>query len=104
MGPGSKKIAQYVNIPDMSHHIDQPEEYYLPILKLILYALILSILIVFLTAGCARVKPWQREYLADPIMQFDYNKEEKAVREHFLSTREGSTGTFGASGGGCGCN
>lgn len=54
--------------------------------------------------GCARVKPWEREYLADPIMQFDSNKEEKAVREHFLGTREGSAGSFGVSGGGCGCN
>ncbi len=55
-------------------------------------------------AGCANVKPWEREYLADPIMQFDYNKEEKSVREHFLGTREGSVGSFGVSGGGCGCN
>ncbi|MEK6758832.1 MAG: DUF4266 domain-containing protein [Deltaproteobacteria bacterium] len=55
-------------------------------------------------SGCARVKPWEREYLADPIMQFDYNKEEKSVKEHFLGTREGSTGSFGVSGGGCGCN
>lgn len=55
-------------------------------------------------SGCARVKPWEREYLADPIMQFDYNKEEKSVKEHFLGTREGSSGSFGVSGGGCGCN
>ena len=55
-------------------------------------------------AGCAVVKPWEREYLADPIMQSDYNKEEKSVREHFLGTREGSVGSFGVSGGGCGCN
>lgn len=64
--------------------------------------LIASVLVA--AAGCARVKPWEREYLADPIMQFDYNKEEKAVREHFLGTREGSSGSFGVSGGGCGCN
>jgi len=55
-------------------------------------------------AGCAPVKPWQREHLADPIMQPDYRKEEKAVREHTISTREGSSGIFGVSGGGCGCN
>lgn len=54
--------------------------------------------------GCALVKPWEREYLADPIMQFDSNKEEKAVKEHFVNTREGSSGSFGVSGGGCGCN
>jgi len=37
-------------------------------------------------------------------MQFDYEKEEQAVREHFIGTREGSAGGFGVSGGGCGCN
>lgn len=62
------------------------------------------LLLLGLASGCARVKPWEREHLADPIMQFDYNKEEKAVREHFLATREGSAGSFGVSGGGCGCN
>lgn len=66
--------------------------------------ILLLILAIPLISGCARVKPYEREYLADPMMQFDYNKEEKAVREHFLSTREGSSGSFGVSGGGCGCN
>ncbi|MBI3609558.1 MAG: DUF4266 domain-containing protein [Nitrospirae bacterium] len=60
--------------------------------------------ILSIANGCAGVKPWEREHLADPIMQPDYNKEEKAVREHSISTREGSTGSFGVSGGGCGCN
>lgn len=66
--------------------------------------LILAALTAALISGCARVKPWEREYLADPIMQYDRNKEEKAVREHLLGTREGSSGSFGVSGGGCGCN
>jgi hypothetical protein len=54
--------------------------------------------------GCTGVQPWEKEHLANPIMLFDSNKEEKAVREHFLGTREGSAGSFGLSGGGCGCN
>lgn len=67
--------------------------------------LALALMIGVLAAtGCARVKPWEREYLASPIMQLDANKEERAVREHFLGTREGSSGSFGVSGGGCGCN
>lgn len=65
---------------------------------------LLLIFAVLVFYGCTTVKPWEREHLSDPIMQFDYNKEEKAVREHFLGTREGSSGSFGASGGGCGCN
>ncbi len=66
--------------------------------------ILIMLLGVAAVSGCARVKPWEREYLADPIMQLDYNKEEKSVREHFLGTREGSVGSFGVSGGGCGCN
>lgn len=72
-------------------------------MKPILLALAIT-LCALTISGCAMVKPWEREYLADPIMQFDSNKEEKAVREHFLGTREGSAGSFGVSGGGCGCN
>lgn len=65
---------------------------------------ILAISLAVAASGCAQVQPWEKEYLADPIMRFDSDKEEKAVREHFLSTREGSVGGFGVSGGGCGCN
>ncbi len=72
-------------------------------MKTFFWASLLALAVVSIT-GCAGVKPWEREYLADPIMKFDGNKEEKAVREHFLGTREGSTGSFGVSGGGCGCN
>lgn len=66
--------------------------------------MMLLIAVLSVAYGCAPVKPWEREHLADPIMLPDYNKEEKAVREHSISTREGSAGTFGVSGGGCGCN
>ncbi|MCC6502679.1 MAG: DUF4266 domain-containing protein [Deltaproteobacteria bacterium] len=72
-------------------------------MKPVLMALLIA-LAALSVSGCARVKPWEREHLADPIMQFDVNKEERAVREHFLGTREGSAGSFGVSGGGCGCN
>jgi hypothetical protein len=57
-----------------------------------------------LLSGCAGVQPWEREYLASPIMRLDADREQKGVREHFLATREGSVGSFGVSGGGCGCN
>ena len=72
-------------------------------MKPVLLALLIA-LAALSVSGCARVKPWERAHLADPIMQFDVNKEERAVREHFLGTREGSAGSFGVSGGGCGCN
>ena len=57
-----------------------------------------------LTVGCARVAPYEREYLADPIMQVDPDPEETTLRQHILNAREGSLGGYGGGGGGCGCN
>ena len=56
-----------------------------------------------LFGGCARVQPWQRERLADPIMIFDSNPIEEGIKEHHLDYREGSSGGTGAQSGGCGC-
>lgn len=57
-------------------------------------------------AGCGRyaVRPDEKEYLADRIMQPGYDAEDSAVEQHTLSNREGSQGGYGAGGGGCGCN
>ena len=57
-------------------------------------------------AGCGRyaVRADEKEYLADRIMQPDYDEMETANDQHVLTNREGSTGGFGAAGGGCGCN
>jgi len=71
-----------------------------------LWLLVLMLLSLFFT-GCAtleRVQPWEREVLADPIMQLEPDPQEAALDEHILSTREGSAGGYGAAGGGCGCN
>jgi hypothetical protein len=53
--------------------------------------------------GCATVKPWERETLAEPIMQFDENPLDKGIEVHHLEYREGSAGATGAQQGGCGC-
>ena len=57
-------------------------------------------------AGCGRyaVRPDEKEFLADRIMQPDYDAMETASDQHMLTNREGSEGGFGAAGGGCGCN
>jgi len=71
-----------------------------------LWLLVLMLLSLFFT-GCAtleRVQPWEREVLADPIMQLEPDPQEAALDEHIFSTREGSAGGYGAAGGGCGCN
>jgi hypothetical protein len=55
-------------------------------------------------AGCATVKPWEKEHLADRIMSFDEDAREAAEELHWIEAREGSTGGAGAAGGGCACN
>jgi hypothetical protein len=54
--------------------------------------------------GCASVKAYQREHLADPIMSFEEDALEESRELHWIEAREGSTGGAGASGGGCACN
>ncbi|MCA9752101.1 MAG: DUF4266 domain-containing protein [bacterium] len=55
-------------------------------------------------SGCATVRPWEKEALADPIMSFDEDAREAAKELHWMEAREGSTGGAGAAGGGCACN
>ncbi len=64
-----------------------------------------SALLLLVLAGCGRqaVRAGEKEFLADPVMQFDRGQE-AAAREHVLTNREGSAGGRGTSGGGCGCN
>jgi hypothetical protein len=55
--------------------------------------------------GCANVKPYQREFLADPIMQITIDPEEDSYDMHMH--RALTQGLYGAAGGGegggCGC-
>ena len=64
----------------------------------------LMILTMLLCAGCATVKPWQRETLADPIMQSDGTAIETASLDHIWFSREAASGGRAVGGGGCGCN
>ena len=54
--------------------------------------------------GCASVKPYQREYLADRIMDPRSNLREARSDQKWLSTREGALGGNLGVGGGCACN
>ena len=53
--------------------------------------------------GCVRVKPYERELLAQPGMSFEVTAQSE-LEQHSLESREGSFGGYGSSGGGCGCN
>ena len=59
-----------------------------------------------LSTGCAAtaVRPWDRDLLAEPKMQFHPARMMSAVDEHIYFSKEGSMGGAGVAGGGCGCN
>jgi hypothetical protein len=69
-----------------------------------------ALLCASLLGGCAIqpiqpwVKPYEREKLADPIMQFQRTALAEKHREHIHLVREGARGATGVQGGGCGCN
>ncbi len=63
-----------------------------------------ALLLLGLATSCATTKPYQREHLANPVMNPDGDGDQEALRAHMLGTREGTVGGFGAGGGGCGCN
>ena len=61
-----------------------------------------------LLQGCAPIEPWvkpyERERLADPIMQLARDTLAERHRDHVFTVREGARGATGVQGGGCGCN
>ena len=50
------------------------------------------------------VKPYERQYLADPIMSFERDPIAASYGHHVYQSREGARGAEGGGGGGCGCN
>jgi hypothetical protein len=50
------------------------------------------------------VKPYERAYLADPIMSLDRDPIATGYTDHVYQAREGARGAEGGGGGGCGCN
>jgi len=70
--------------------------------------LLISLAGLAVLQGCAApqpwVKPYERERLADPVMQWSRSSLGDKHREHIHSVREGARGATGVQGGGCGCN
>jgi len=70
--------------------------------------LLLAAAAALLCSGCAApqpwVKPYERERLADPLMQFARTALTEKHREHVHVVREAARGATGVQGGGCGCN
>jgi hypothetical protein len=70
--------------------------------------LMLLLTLAALLPACAApepwVKPYEREKLADPLLQFSRSALADKHREHIHNVREGARGATGVQGGGCGCN
>jgi len=62
-----------------------------------------SVAALVLAAGCATVKPSEREVLSRPEMNPGNEALEEQFQSHVESAREGGMGGHGAAGGGCGC-
>ncbi|WNZ56122.1 DUF4266 domain-containing protein [Microbulbifer sp. EKSA008] len=60
-----------------------------------------------MSTGCT-VNPWiapyERQFLADPIMGFEQDPVAARYMNHVYEAREAARGAEGGSGGGCGCN
>lgn len=65
--------------------------------------LVLFITFLLFVNSCVVVKPWEREKLADPIMEPKSQFAKQKLDAKFFSSREGSIGGTDGIGGGCGC-
>ena len=64
----------------------------------------IALLLIACGAGCANVKPWQREALSDYILRAYRDLLADLNNEHMWFSREATYGGRGVGGGGCGCN
>lgn len=66
---------------------------------------LLAVVVLSVTsAGCAVVRPHERQNLARPSMTADRAPGEARFDQHKSGAREGADGGTGEPGGGCGCN
>lgn len=68
----------------------------------------LLLLLLVMLGGCSNIEPWvkpyERQYLADPIMSLSRDPVSSAYMSHIYQVREAARGAEGGEGGGCGCN
>ena len=70
--------------------------------RLLRWSLVLMLLP--LAGGCATVRPWDRDLLAQKDMSFNPCPWLRAIDDHIYFSKEASTGGRSFGGGGCGCN
>ncbi|NIO42851.1 MAG: DUF4266 domain-containing protein [Burkholderiales bacterium] len=72
-----------------------------------LWAKTLLLSTALLVTACTKqpwVKPYEREFLADPIMSFSRDQISDWQLQHVYETREAARGAGVVVTGGCGCN
>lgn len=70
-------------------------------------SLALAFALPIMLTGCATMqapKPWEKDRLARPEMQFDADPLDAKATRHVYDSRESASGGSGVGGGGCGCN
>jgi hypothetical protein len=50
------------------------------------------------------VPAYQKSHLAKPKMELGRDAQARTLEQHVYEYREGSSGGYGTTGGGCGCN
>lgn len=71
------------------------------------HALRVLLALTIALAGCATMqppRPWEKDRLARPEMQFDADPLDRKQTQHIYDSKETATGGTGVGGGGCGCN
>ena len=66
--------------------------------------IITLLVLLTLMSACQTVQPWERGALAKPEMQLDPNNLDAQLRQQVYFSKEASSGSNAAAGGGCGCN
>jgi hypothetical protein len=66
--------------------------------------ILMLLLVIVVTTGCANVAPWERGILAKPQMSLDPHPLQTGTRMHNYGSREAGASTHSeGGGGGCGC-
>lgn len=70
--------------------------------------IVLAVALASSLSACGNIEPWvkpyERQQLADPIMDANRHPVSSAYMDHVWEAREGARGALGGGGGGCGCN